>query len=115
MDCLACGACCATPDGSLRCGVTEADRRRLGWRGWGVLDHAPRVAPGIDWLLQTRWHGYSAGPLAGRRLSECVGLTGEAMSAVRCRWYEQRPQACRDLEAGSEGCLAARARIGAGT
>lgn len=36
----------------------------------------------------------------------CVWLDPKTM---RCRWYDHRPQVCRNLEIGSEGCIVWRA------
>lgn len=110
-DCTQCGACCATPDGSLACGVSASDKRRLGWVwSWRHLD--PSQAPGLVGTIALRWRGYPDGRFAGKRLCHCVALDGRVGEAVTCSVYERRPDNCRALEAGSEGCLKMRRAVG---
>jgi hypothetical protein len=95
LDCLECGACCASfrvdfatgelesnggcvPEG-LAVEVTSFTRRMRG------TDHArPR----------------------------CAALTGKIGARVSCAIYEWRPSPCREFEAGSDACHRARARHG---
>ncbi len=44
--------------------------------------------------------------------SRCAALTGRVGEAVACGIYEWRPNPCRELEPGSQGCEKARARHG---
>ena len=86
-DCGACGACCR--------------------QGFDVVDLEP------DSPLVQRPdvvdHGF--GPQLPRPGGYCVALTGKQVP-FRCEVYAQRPRSCRELEPGSEGCLAARERCG---
>ena len=93
--CTDCGACCATfrvdfavdelqsEGGSVPDGLTvEVTGRTCRMRG---TDHAtPR----------------------------CAALTGNVGQRVACGIYEWRPNPCRELEPGSEGCHKARVRHG---
>jgi Fe-S-cluster containining protein len=45
---------------------------------------------------------------------DCVVLKRENGKAV-CTLYDERPQTCRDFEAGSADCLAARQKTGVTT
>jgi Fe-S-cluster containining protein len=42
----------------------------------------------------------------------CAALSGRIGERVRCAVYEWRPGPCRELEAGSDACRAARRRHG---
>jgi len=45
--------------------------------------------------------------------SRCAALHGDGHDATfHCVIYEDRPRACRELEAGSDNCLFARRRVG---
>ena len=48
-----------------------------------------------------------------RRDDRCAALEREE-ELWSCRVHEDRPRSCRDFEAGSERCLAARRRLGLG-
>ena len=96
-DCQHCGACCRGLDVLL----DEADTARflLGPQLL-ALTHLHQVRPG--WKL--RFMRRSADT------DTCVALEGP-LTNCRCTIYEQRPDLCRQFEAGSPDCLAARARV----
>ncbi len=96
-DCRTCGACC----GFYTCVAVED------------TDSVPRSH---YWKI-----GERAGvpvPIARRQLrrdpvtNNCIGLEGEIGKAVRCEIYRNRPAACRNFEAGSDQCRAARRAFG---
>lgn len=91
-DCDDCGACCreafdAVPaDG----GALPAD---LLWRLDAEFTSVRRVPQG--------------------RGTRCACLIGDGSThPFRCVHYATRPDACRELDAGSENCLLARRRVG---
>jgi hypothetical protein len=87
-DCQDCGACCH--------------------RGFDVVEVQPdeALASRADWVVRDSW-----GLHLPRPGGECVALVPGG-PPWRCAAYDQRPQSCRDLARGSEGCLAARERVG---
>ena len=94
-DCMTCGACCAayrvdfsvheldTLGGCVPAGLTVE-----------VSDHTARMR-GTDHV-----------PV------RCAALTGKVGERAACGIYEWRPNPCRELEPGSDGCERARARHG---
>jgi len=94
LDCLTCGACCA-PRANWRVyvEVTERDRERLPAR------YALRVVNG-ELATQRRRNGV-----------RCVALRGTLGESVRCDMHEQRPDACRTFQVGSQHCLDARKEV----
>ncbi|MCP9496553.1 MAG: YkgJ family cysteine cluster protein [Pyrinomonadaceae bacterium MAG19_C2-C3] len=96
-NCHTCGACC----GFYTCVAVED------------TDTVPRSH---YWKI-----GERAGapvPIARRQLrrdavtNNCIALEGEIGKAVRCGIYRNRPAACRDFEADSDQCHAARRAFG---
>ncbi|MCA1573778.1 MAG: YkgJ family cysteine cluster protein [Acidobacteria bacterium] len=93
LDCRTCGACCTF----YTCVAVEE------------TDCVPRSH---YWKIGER--GSLPAPIARRQLrrdpvtNTCLGLEGEIGSSVRCGIYSRRPAACRDFEAGSDQCHAAR-------
>lgn len=93
--CTACGACCAafrvdfsvfeleSQGGSVPEGLTVE-----------VTDHTCRLR-GTD-----------------HTPPRCAALTGRIGERVACGIYEWRPNPCRELEQGSDGCIRARRRHG---
>ena len=93
--CTACGACCASyrvdfsvyeldsQGGSVPDGLTVE-----------VTDHTSRLR-GTD-----------------HTPPRCAALTGKIGQRVGCGIYEWRPNPCRELEPGSDGCIKARRRHG---
>ncbi|MDD3326818.1 MAG: YkgJ family cysteine cluster protein [Zoogloea sp.] len=91
--CQACGACCAT----FRVSFYWADAEARG------------LPPTLTEQV-TPWLGCMAG--TNHRKPRCVALAGAIGSEVGCRVYEQRPEPCREVQAGDSQCLKARARHG---
>ena len=103
-DCLTCGACCASPfvgEGYIR--LDAAEEARLARRGLPVLVVVPDAEDRVV-LLGTKHNAQ------GFRV--CVGLTGKIGKQVACSIYEDRPLLCRQFEAGSPECHAARRAAG---
>ena len=96
-DCTACGACCTAEvyGGGLFVTLYGEDA----WR-FRAEEMAPD-SPGCDFLLTT--------PHAPGE-TRCIFLGGTLGEACRCTAYDRRPQVCREFEAGSPSCLAARAQ-----
>lgn len=93
-DCQACGACCAEFDVLLDDG--EADRlSQLPRPHKLVVQHPLSSGQQLQFL---RRDGLTA---------RCVALAGP-LGACRCVIYPHRPHLCREFEAGSDQCLAAR-------
>lgn len=95
LDCQACGACC-THAGDVAVYVQEDDvpkhltrsvRGRMGFGSWEA-DEGTRV-------------------MARTACDTCTALRSNN-GQFSCRIYENRPAVCREFEAGSQECLAAR-------
>lgn len=97
-DCCKCGACCIVGlDVLLTLGEssyfeTRADLVQLTVLYQGRFHPAPRFMRQVE---------------GGR----CAALEGELRNC-RCTIYGERPSLCREFEAGSEDCLAARQKLG---
>lgn len=92
MNCNNCGACCfeqGSPPGYAVVVLNPQD-----WPEW-TGDHA-RVAALPDDARAELLTGITDDPDG-----PCCWLD---LTTNRCRWYEHRPQICRDLDVGSEGC-----------
>jgi uncharacterized protein len=104
LNCLTCGACCASPfdgEGYIQLDMDEEDR--LGRKGLPVLEVIPDPEDRIV-LFGTKRNGQ------GVRV--CVALTGRLGRQVACTIYEDRPRLCRQFEAGSPECHQARHAAG---
>lgn len=100
-DCQVCGACCVDYFGTT--GYIQLRPAEVGQlRRMGL--------PVVDWhgqsLLATRPH---EGPIGN---TCCVAFVGEVGKACACAIHPERPRACREFEAGSEGCRFARLEAG---
>lgn len=97
FDCRKCGACCCEFDVLLD--PVDSDRFE-----------AESALVQLTVLYQGRFH---PAPRFMRRdeRGRCVALSGEPGDCA-CGIYEQRPELCRAFEAGSDDCLAARAKHG---
>jgi uncharacterized protein len=95
FDCRACGACCLELDVLL--GEEEA------------VQFAARTELAALTIVH---QGPSGPPLRlMRKIGErCAALVGP-LDNCRCCIYAQRPGLCREMEPGSEYCLAARQRM----
>jgi uncharacterized protein len=93
--CLSCGACCA----SFR--VDFAVEELAGNAG-----HVPDGLAVEVTAFTSRMRG------TDHARPRCAALTGQLGQRVACGIYEWRPSPCREFEAGSSACNAARARHG---
>lgn len=91
--CQACGACCATFRVSFY--WADADARGL------PAELTEQINPRFGCMAGTN-----------HRTPRCAALGGTIESEVSCRVYEQRPEPCREVQAGDGQCLKARARHG---
>ncbi len=94
FDCLACGACCCSPDDNRSEGVSwwveiGPDERILRQRKT-TERYVIRDPEGVAHL---RMHDH-----------RCAALRGKLGQHVHCVIYEARPRACRRVEAGDESC-----------
>ncbi|MDT9000656.1 YkgJ family cysteine cluster protein [Paucibacter sp. APW11] len=93
LDCTRCGACCAQY------------RVSFYW--------AEAAARGLDEALTESlnpWLSCMKG--TSSKQPRCVALAGTIGEQVACTVYEQRPEVCRELQAGQPQCLKARAAFG---
>lgn len=96
-DCLDCGACCREAFDSVPIDDDAIDRLppeliRVAADGWTDLQRVPSFTG------------------CGTR---CAALRGDGETApYTCIVYEIRPETCRDVKIGSDGCLTARRRVG---
>ena len=103
-DCLTCGACCASPfvgEGYIQLSAEEEEC--LGRPGLPVLEVVPDPEDGIV-LLGTKRNNQ------GVRV--CIALIGKLAKQVTCSIYGERPELCRQFEAGSPECHQARRALG---
>ncbi len=93
--CLACGACCA----SFRVSFywAEADARGI------PIELTEQVNQRFSCMAGTN----CANP-------RCAALDGEVGHKAGCRIYAQRPEPCREVQAGDAQCATARAKYGMG-
>lgn len=91
-NCNNCGACCFE-QGSPP-GYSTVILNPENWPQW-TGDHA-RVAALPDDARASLLDGMGEDPNG-----PCCWLD---QATMRCRWYEHRPQICRDVDRGSEGC-----------
>lgn len=102
FDCQECGACCA--DGLL-VNLTGTDLERIGHPLRNLLLQPPSI---FDMVV------FGRPPVMRQRAGRCVCLRGEVGKSVQCDIYEIRPDCCREVEPGGEGCLWIRERAGMG-
>jgi Fe-S-cluster containining protein len=101
VNCQSCGACCgAGSEMEGAASVDQADMDRMG---------PARVHLYVLGTTTTaEWRRQRGGPLAGQEALVCSALRGDVFERVSCAMYESRPTVCRQFEAGSTGCHAAR-------
>lgn len=102
-DCLQCGACCVSPfsgEGYIHLEPEERDRLR----GLSLPVIEMDAAGETLLLLATR--------VNAQGLRVCRALGGSVGRRVACSVYEDRPHLCREFEAGSAECVAARRAAG---
>ena len=93
--CLTCGACCA----SFRVDFAIDE-----WAGAGGAVPEGLAEPIAAHTCRLRGTDHSP--------PRCAALTGTVGMRTRCAIHEWRPSPCREFEAGSDACLAARRRHG---
>ena len=93
--CLRCGACCA----AFRVDFASHEMEDLG----GTVPAGLAVEVTGNTM---RMRGTDHLPI------RCAALTGKVGERASCGIYEWRPNPCRELEPGSDGCGRARARHG---
>jgi hypothetical protein len=103
-DCQQCGACCVdyfATAGYIQLQEHEAKRMQrlslpvITWHGQILLGTKP---------YQGRWSSAEA--------TCCVAFVGEVGTDCGCAIHPDRPRACREFEAGTEGCHFARIEAG---
>ncbi|ABC27988.1 predicted Fe-S-cluster oxidoreductase [Hahella chejuensis KCTC 2396] len=94
--CLSCGACCASFRVSFYWAEADAESG-----GVVPLEFTEKLNP---------WRSVMIG--TNQPQPRCHALCGDIGGYTTCSIYEQRPTPCREFEAGSEGCLKARAKHG---
>jgi Fe-S-cluster containining protein len=104
VDCRECGACCREAYHS----VTVSVRDPVVWRQPAlIVRHGHRFE-----ILR---EGDRCAALVGEddvRAPTVTGAGPDGRAHFRCSIYADRPQACRDFEAGGRHCLDARRRVG---
>lgn len=104
LDCNDCGACCATqcspPGYVLLLTVSEKDQDE-----WPHPEDVARIRS-LPAEAETSLREY----LTSLKSFDVPVVTDDGpciwldLETRRCRFYEHRPQICRDFEVGSEGC-----------
>ncbi len=95
LDCRACGACCA----SFRVDFHASDGEVRG-------GHVPAAFYDELGATLARMRG------TDHAQPRCRALRGRIGEAVECVIHDERPDPCREFEAGSEACVRARRRHG---
>lgn len=96
-DCLTCGACCAV----MLCVGVRSDEKISAEDYWDITIEGKNGEITVDRFLRR-----DAETLA------CTSLEIQNGERAICKIYEQRPQMCRDFEAGSDKCHALRRACG---
>lgn len=96
-DCLTCGICCI----ALHYASVSSERVPASDHYWEVTEETSAGEITIDRVLRRN-------PETGA----CLALAGEIGKNISCNIYEERPQTCRDFEAGSDKCHALRRAYG---
>ena len=105
VDCHVCGACCREAYHS----VTVSMRDPVVWRQPAlVMRQGPRFE------IRRQDERCAALTVVPNRCSSAADPVGRSIPARRCSCsiYADRPQACRDFQAGGRHCLDARRRVG---
>jgi hypothetical protein len=96
-DCLTCGICCV----ALHYASVSSERVPSAEHYWEVTEETSHGEVTVDRVLRRD-------PDTGA----CLSLAGEIGKNISCNIYEERPQTCRDFEAGSDKCHALRRAYG---
>ena len=94
-DCSTCGGCCAYP----LCVSVKAFDTTPQTHYWQITNKSGDIV--VDQFMRR----------AQEKLT-CIALAGKLSEKVNCQIYENRPQVCRDFEAGSDKCHAIRRTYG---
>lgn len=95
-DCVTCGACCVY---GLVIPINRRDPEPLERYIEVTLDDAPEVV--IERVFER-----------DERDGRCVNMAGEVGVEIGCTVYPDRPQICRDFDAGSDRCFGYRRMYG---
>ncbi len=87
-ECVKCGVCCVIP---LVVTVSAREAERL-------TNYTEIVLDSVDEEIVV------GRVIPRRETGECVNLNGTIGVEVKCSAYQERPQCCRDFEAGSDRC-----------
>lgn len=98
-DCLGCGACCRGDEGWVPVDGLDEDHVRA----------SPELAQNVVFVRHGALVRRSLRMVRGR----CFALETKG-ERVACRIYPDRPNACRELTAGSPDCLEYRRSCGVG-
>ena len=96
-ECLTCGACCAF----LLCVSVKPTDSTADSYLWKITDKGKLGDTVVDEFMRRNIE-----------TAACIALSGEVGEAVGCKIYEDRPQVCREFEAGSDKCHAIRRSYG---
>ena len=104
FDCQRCGACCCNP----------AENRAEGYREYVLVETGARLLRRrriLGRYTEVNERGERHLKLIGPE-ERCAALDGALGRRVRCAVYEDRPAACRKVEAGSARFLQYRSERG---
>jgi Fe-S-cluster containining protein len=111
VDCHACGACCREAYHS----VTVSVRDPVVWRQPDLvmrLGHRFEIRRDGDRCAALSVELDGTRPATGAAPGARAADAGEPRRRYACSIYADRPQACRDFQAGGRHCLDARRRVG---
>lgn len=101
LNCKDCGACCfeqgSPPGYGYLLAANEHGREQ--WPDQTDLERIRNLPADALQAIKDYWRAMQADELDGD--GPCCWLD---QTTMRCRWYDHRPQICRDLDVGSEGC-----------
>jgi hypothetical protein len=102
-DCVTCGACCYNPD----------DNRELEYVDYVEIDPHERIMKRPHLVRRLVVLDSKLRPhMRLSHLHRCAALTGRLGEKVGCSIYLDRPQMCRDFDAGSKDCIKHRKQRG---
>ena len=105
FDCQTCGACCVSPyTGDAYVALNDSEATRLASAQLPVVLQRQGGDPPV--FLPKLGTTLSANAIV------CVAFGGAAGSTCSCGIYEERPNACRQFEAGGKACRETRLAIG---
>jgi Fe-S-cluster containining protein len=103
MNCDNCGACCFEQGSPPGYGfLLHSDMMAVAlWPDQADVERVLNLPTEAKAILDDYWLKLRAGKITGDGDSPCCWLDQQTM---RCRFYEHRPQICRELDVDSEGC-----------